>query len=82
MLIPPPLPAYTLAPGLPEPSAVERRAIERCVASLGDEAAVCLVTGVRRTGRHMVIELLTPSGPLLVLERQRPSRVRTDALTG
>jgi hypothetical protein len=72
VLIPAPSPTYALAPGLPALSANERRMVGRVVESLTGEVTSALVTSVRRTDRHLVVELLTPDGPVVVLERMRP----------
>lgn len=69
MLIPPPIPAYTLSPDIGPLSADQERALERCLASLCGRVAGVLVTAIRTTDLHQVVELATAAGPLLVLER-------------
>ena len=64
-----PVPTYTLAPMLPELAAGEQAALEACLDALTGHAASVLVTGVGTTMGHHMIELATPAGSLLVLER-------------
>ena len=69
MLVPPPPPSYTLAPGLPELGDGQRRALEACLLALTGRHAGVLVTGVGTTLDHHVIELTTPAGSLMVMRR-------------
>ena len=69
MLIPPPGPAYTLAPGIGPLGPDQEGALLRCLAALSGRVAGVLVTSVRTTGGHHVVEMATAVGPLLVLER-------------
>ena len=68
MLIPPPVPAYTLDPDIGSLSAEQQRALERCLDSLVGEVGGVLVTALRtRAGAH-VIEVDTASGPMTMVE--------------
>lgn len=69
MLVPPPLPAYTLAPDLPELRPGEQRALEACLSALTGRLSGVVVTAAGTTLSHHVIELATPAGTLLVMER-------------
>ena len=57
MIVPPPAPSYTLAPDL---------------AGLTGRISGVVVTAAVTTDTHLVIELMTPAGTLLVLERNPP----------
>jgi hypothetical protein len=69
VLVPPPLPAYTLAPDLPELQPGEQRALEACLDALTGRLSGVVVTAAGTTLSHHVIELATPAGTLLVMER-------------
>jgi hypothetical protein len=68
VLIPPPLPNFTLSPSMPELTDDEMAAVERCLAGLAGQVPGVLVTAVRDRGRHRVIELQTALGPVIVSE--------------
>ncbi len=68
MIIPTPVPVYTLSPALDDIDRDTLTAIERCVASLSGYVDHVLVTSLGWTERHVVIELETPLGPMLMLE--------------
>ena len=69
MLVPVPPPTYTLAPMLPELAAGQQAALDACLGALTGLTASVLVTGVGTTMGHHMIELATPAGSLLVMER-------------
>jgi len=75
VLVPPPLPAYTLAPDVGELTPAQRRALECCLRSLSGRVPGVMVTGAGRTTTHEVLELDTALGRVIVLERlpSRPS---------
>lgn len=72
MLIPAPLPTYTLAPGLQELSCAQKAALEGCLSALTGRLSGVLVTSVCTTDTHHLIELITPAGTLLAMERVSP----------
>ena len=69
MLIPAPLPTYTLAPGLPELRTGQQHALEAALGGLTGRVHGVVVTAVGTTLSHHVIELMTAAGTLLVRER-------------
>jgi hypothetical protein len=69
VLIPPPLPTYTLAPGVPELGPAQQDALEAALGGLLGRVHGVVVTAVGTTLSHHVIELMTSAGMLLVLER-------------
>jgi hypothetical protein len=69
VLIPPPLPAYTLAPDMAPLRPGQQSALENCLQALTGRLTGVVVTAAGTTLSHHVIELLTPAGTLLVLER-------------
>lgn len=68
MIIPTPVPVYTLNPLLQDLDDETMSAVERCVGSLTGHVTAVLVTAVGWTERHVVVELETPLGPMLLLE--------------
>ena len=69
MLIPPPLPTYTLAPDIDDLGAGQQHALEAALGGLIGRVHGVVVTAVGTTLSHHVIELMTSAGTLLVLER-------------
>jgi hypothetical protein len=69
VLIPPPLPTYTLAPGIPDLGPGQQHALEAALGGLMGRFHGVVVTAVGTTLSHHVIELVTSAGTLLVLER-------------
>ncbi len=69
MLVPAPLPAYTLAPGVGPLDAGQQDALDGCLAALIGRVSGVVVTAAGTTLTHHVIELMTSAGALLVLER-------------
>ena len=82
MLVPAPPPAYTLAPGVGPLEPGQQIALEACLTALTGRIAGVVVTAAGTTSSHHVIELLTPAGALLVLERVSSELAATLALTG
>lgn len=72
MIIPTPMPVYTLSPALEDIDTPTFAAIERCVSSLAGYVEAVLVTSLGWTDRHVVIEMETPLGPMLMLELMNP----------
>ena len=66
MLIPPPLPAYTLAPEL-ELSPRQHRALERCLDALTGKVGGVVVLSARTEGSCLLLELAAPGGSVLYL---------------
>lgn len=69
MIVPPPSPAYTLAPGVEPLEPGQQAALDACLSAITGQVIGVLVIAAGTTGSHHVIELLTPVGTLLVLER-------------
>ncbi len=69
VLVPPPLPTYTLSPDLEPLLAGQQRALEAALGGLLGRVHGVVVTAVGTTLSHHVIELMTSAGTLLVLER-------------
>lgn len=69
VLVPIPLPTYTLAPDLAPLEGGEQRALEAALGGLTGRLHGVVVTAVGTTLSHHVIELMTSAGTLLVLER-------------
>lgn len=69
MIVPPPLPTYSLAPGMAPLTAAQQRALETSLGHLTGRLSGVVVTSAGTTLSHHVIELMTPAGLLLVLER-------------
>lgn len=72
MLIPAPLPTYTLAPDVSSLSGGQQAALEACLSALTGRLSGVLVTSVCTTDSHHLIELITPAGTLLAMERVGP----------
>lgn len=69
MLVPSPPPSYTLAPDVGALEPGEQAALDACLAALTGRLTGVVVTAAGTTLSHHVIELSTPAGSLLVLER-------------
>jgi hypothetical protein len=78
VLVPPPPPAYTLSPDVGSLTAGQQAALEACLAGFTGRLTGVVVTAAATTLSHHMIELATPAGSLLVMERvtaaRRPSR--------
>lgn len=73
MIVPPPPPAFTLAPDVAPLEPGQQAALDACLSAITGQLNGVLVTAAETTGSHHVIELLTPVGTLLVLERIDPT---------
>ena len=70
MIIPPPNAAvYTLAPGIDELSAEDELTLDRCLAVLAGRTRGLIVSSIEHTAEHIVIDVETDAGPVLILER-------------
>lgn len=69
LIVPPPAPAYTLAPDLGPLDPDQQVVLDACLSALTGRVNGVLVTAAGTSATHHVIELLTPAGTLLVLER-------------
>lgn len=69
VLVPIPLPTYTLAPDLEALDGGQQRALEAALGGLSGRLHGVVVTAAGTTLSHHVIELMTSAGTLLVLER-------------
>jgi len=72
VLIPPPPPAYTLAPDLPAPTPEQERALRRALAGLAGRVPGVLVTDMLSTGSIHMMELATTQGTVLAVEPAEP----------
>jgi hypothetical protein len=68
LIIPPPPPAYTLSPALDDLDEDSLAVIERCVAALTGQVGAVVVVGVGATDQHVVIEVATAVGTVLLME--------------
>ena len=69
MIIPPPLPAFTLSPDIDSLTAEQARVLDSCLSSLTGRVGAVMVVSTRTTATHTVIELDTTLGTLVVMER-------------
>lgn len=69
MLIPAPLPTYTLSPDLGPLSVGQLAALQTCLSALTGRLSGVLVERVTTTSSHHLLELITPAGRLLAMER-------------
>jgi hypothetical protein len=74
VLIPPPLPTYTLAPGLPPLGAGQQHALEAALGGLTGRLHGVVVTAVGTTLSHHVIAITAMAGSVLVLARVEAHR--------
>lgn len=74
MLVPPPLPAYTLSPALDDLDEDTLAVIERCLRALTGQVGGVVIVGVGATDKHVIIDLATTGGSVLLMELmdQRP----------
>ena len=79
MLVPAPPPTYTLSPDMEPLSGGQQAALDACLSALTGRLSGVLVTGASTTASHHVIELITPAGRLLALERVAPGPGRDEA---
>lgn len=69
MLIPIPLPVFTLAPDVEELTASQARLLNDCLATLDGRIQGVMVIAAKSTSTHEVLELITANGPLTIMER-------------
>ena len=69
MLVPSPPPAYTLSPDVPALTSGQQAALEACLTGFTGKFTGVVVTAAGTTLSHHMIELATPAGSLLILER-------------
>lgn len=74
MIVPPPTPTYTLAPDVGPLLPGQQAALDACLTALVGRVNGVLVVSAGTSESHHVIELLTPAGTLLVLERVSDER--------
>ena len=72
MLVPAPLPTYTLAPDLAPLSEGQLAALETCLSALTGRVSGVVVISAVTSPSHHLIELITPAGMLLAMERIGP----------
>ena len=76
MLIPIPLPAFTLAPGIEQLSRRQARMLDDCLTTLSGRVPGVMVMAAKSTPTHEVLELETTGGPLILMERYRRPQSR------
>ncbi|HMM48410.1 MAG TPA: hypothetical protein PKE32_02185 [Miltoncostaeaceae bacterium] len=69
MLIPVPLPTYTVSPLIAPLSGSHRRTVEDGLRALADEIPTAIVTGVGSGLGGEIVELAVNSGRVILLER-------------
>jgi len=69
VLVPVPPPTYTLAPGLRPLTPGQQAALDACLASLTGRLSGVLVVSAATSSSHHLIELITPGGTMLAMER-------------
>ena len=73
VIVPPPAPSYTLAPGVGPLTLGQQSTLDACLVALTGRVGGVFVTSACTTGTHHAIELATPVGTLLALERAAPA---------
>lgn len=68
VLVPPPPPAYTLSPALDDVDPDTLAVIERCISALTGQVGGVVIVGVGATDRHVIIDLATTGGSVLLME--------------
>lgn len=69
MLVPAPLPTYTLSPDLRPLSGGQQAALDACLSALTGRLSGVVVESAVTTPSHHVLGLITPAGRLLAMER-------------
>jgi hypothetical protein len=69
VIVPPPPPAYTLSPDVDSLTPGQQTALEACLTGFTGRLTGVVVTAAATTLGHHMIELATPAGTLLVVER-------------
>lgn len=72
MLVPAPSPTYTLAPDMTPLSVGQLAALETCLSALTGRLSGVIVMSATTSGSHHLIEMITPAGMLLAMERVWP----------
>ena len=75
VIVPPPAPSYTLAPDV-GPLTLGQQALDACLGALTGRVGGVVVTSAFTTGTHHVLELVTPAGTLIALERAERAGAR------
>jgi hypothetical protein len=68
VIVPPPAPAITLSPELEDVDPETYEVIARCVSALTGQVAGVIVTGIGCTDHHVVVEVSTALGGILLME--------------
>lgn len=69
MLVPPPAPPYTLAPGVGPLDDGQQQALDACLSALAGRVGGVVVAAAATTTTHHVVEIMTHAGTVLALER-------------
>jgi hypothetical protein len=72
VIVPPPAPSYTLAPDVDPLCPRQQAALEACLSALTGRLGGVVVTAAGVSETHLVIELMTAAGTLLMMERIAP----------
>jgi hypothetical protein len=72
VIVPPPAPSYTLAPDVEPLSPGQQATLNACLGALTGRVAGVVVTSAITTATHHVVELMTPAGNLIAMERAAP----------
>jgi O-acetyl-ADP-ribose deacetylase (regulator of RNase III) len=81
VIVPSPAPSYTLAPEIGPLTAGQQATLDACRGALTGRVGGVVVTSAFTTATHHVVELVTPSGTLIALERAEPAAA-ADATSG
>jgi hypothetical protein len=79
VIVPPPAPSYTLAPDVGPLTTGQQATLDACLAALTGRVAGVVVASARTTATHHVVELVTPAGTMIALERAEPAWARRPA---
>jgi hypothetical protein len=84
VIVPPPAPSYTLAPDIGPLTLGQQATLDACLAALTGRVAGVVVTSAFTPATHHVVELVTPAGTLIALQRAEPVAARraTDGRVG
>ena len=72
MLVPAPLPTYTLSPDIAPLSGGQLAALEACLTALTGRLSGVVVESAAPPSSHHLLELIPPAGRLLAMERVAP----------
>jgi hypothetical protein len=76
VIVPPPAPSYTLAPDVGPLTTGQQATLDACLGALTGRVAGVVVASARTTATHHVVELVTPAGTMIALERAEPAWAR------